>query len=226
MVHDRLEASRFPYRVQGHAMCPVHWSLKRQWTAQPLPVADILCRVGISVCVVVTTSASKAMRLAMPKSPAPMTALAGIRRRNLLNRHTSQMGFVSDELFQLEEWPIVPVLPGIRFRALALTAPLADASQVFETDAGMTPSCQRHYVFGEAVVDMRHHAPFPAFKLLDGPMFPRRLQLLAACSIDATDMADVLRFPEDDRAIRRCRSQRDIPTSAWSAVSPEAISWS
>ena len=29
LVHDQLlRAGRFPYRVQGHAMCPVRWSLK------------------------------------------------------------------------------------------------------------------------------------------------------------------------------------------------------
>ena len=52
LIHDRLLANRFPYRVQGHAMCPVRWSLKNQRTAQPMPIADIHGRVGISMCLI------------------------------------------------------------------------------------------------------------------------------------------------------------------------------
>jgi hypothetical protein len=53
LVHDRLCASHFPYHVRGQVMCPVPWSLKNQGTAQPLPIADIHARVGISVCMAV-----------------------------------------------------------------------------------------------------------------------------------------------------------------------------
>ena len=119
---------------------------------------------------------------------AAMTALAGIRRRHFLDRHPGQVGLVDDEVLQLEERPVVAVLSGIRFRGLALSAPLADTGQIFETNAGVTPLRKRHHLFGEAVVDMRHNASFPTFKLLDGPMFPSRLQLLASCSIHTADM--------------------------------------
>src|SRR5262245_33732970 len=111
-------------------MCPVHWSLKHQRTAQPLPVADILRRVGISVCVVVAAWANKAVSLAGPKSAAAMTTFAGIGRRHFFNRHTGEGGFVGDELLQLEARPVVAVLASIRFSGLALCAALTDARQV------------------------------------------------------------------------------------------------
>ena len=47
-----------------------YWSLKNQRTAPAVPIADILCRVGISVCVIVTASACKGVLLAIPKGTA------------------------------------------------------------------------------------------------------------------------------------------------------------
>ena len=61
-----------------------------------------------------------------------MTALAGVRRRHFLNRHTGQVCLVGDEVLQLEERPVVPILSGIRFRSLPLSAPLADTREIFE----------------------------------------------------------------------------------------------
>src|SRR5262249_26140187 len=156
LVHDWRLASRFPYRVRGHAMCPVRWSLKNQRTAQPLPAADVLRRVGISMCVVVAAWASKAVVLAYPKSATPIAAFAGIGRRNLLDRDTSKSGLVSDELFQLKAWPVVTVCSSIRFGELALSTPLADTRQVFEAYTSVRALCESHDVFGQAVIDVRH----------------------------------------------------------------------
>src|SRR3989442_7619141 len=75
LVHDRPLASRFPYRVQGHAMYPVRWSLKNQRTAQAVPIADILRRVGIGVCVVVAAPAEERLLLPHAEGAAPMTTL-------------------------------------------------------------------------------------------------------------------------------------------------------
>jgi len=118
-------------------MCPVRWSLKNQWTAPAVPVADILRCVGIGVCVVSAAWTEKCVLFPRAECAAMMTALARIGRRHLLNSHTSQVGFVGDILFQLEERPIVPVLPCVRFRGLALSAALTDTRQVFETDASV-----------------------------------------------------------------------------------------
>src|SRR3989442_10885241 len=107
-------------------LCPVRWSLKNQQTTQPVPVADIHSRVGISVCMIGASWTHKAMALACPQRTTAMTALAGVRRRYGLDRHTCQAGFIEDELFQLEEGPVVPVLPRIYFRRLTLSATLAD----------------------------------------------------------------------------------------------------
>jgi hypothetical protein len=68
-------------------MCPVRWSLKNQRTAQPLPVADILWRVGIGVCVIIAARTDKAMLFPLAERSAAMTALARIRRRHFLDRY-------------------------------------------------------------------------------------------------------------------------------------------
>jgi hypothetical protein len=210
LVHDRPSASRVPYRAQGHAMCPVRWSLKNQRTAQAVPIADILRCVGISVCMIVASWAEQRMFFSRAECPAAMTALAGVRRRHFLNRHTGQVCLVGDEVLQLEERPVVPILSGIRFRSLPLSAPLADTREIFETDAGIAAVRKCHHVFGEAVVDMRHNPPFTAFKLLDGPMLPSYLQLLSTCSIHTAHMTDTCSLPEDDRPIGPRRSERDV----------------
>jgi hypothetical protein len=108
-------------------MCPVRWNLKNQRTAQPLPVVDILRRVGISVCVIVAAGAHKAVALAGPKPATAMTALAGIRCRNFFDRHTDQVGFVGDKGLQLEARPVVTVRARICFGGLELRAALTDA---------------------------------------------------------------------------------------------------
>jgi hypothetical protein len=69
-------------------MRPVRWSLKNQRTAPAVPVADILCRIGIGVCVITTARTDKAMPLACAQGATAMTTLAGIRRRDLLNHDT------------------------------------------------------------------------------------------------------------------------------------------
>jgi hypothetical protein len=206
---DRL-GSRVPYRVQGHAICPVRWSLKNQRTAPALPIANIHRGIGITVCVVATTGTYKGVLLAMPKGTAVMAAFARIGRRHLLDNDTGKCGFVGDELLQLEEWPIVPVLSSVSFCGLALPGMGADTRQVFQPNAGLTALRQRDNVFGEAMVNMRHNPPFTTRKPLDGPVLPSRLQLLPACRIDAADMTDTRSFPEDDWTIRRCSSHRDV----------------
>jgi hypothetical protein len=120
-------------------MCPVRWSLKNQRTAQPLPIADILRRVGISVCVVGATWADKAMLFPLAERSAAMTALARIRRWHFLDRYTGELSLIGDELFQLEARPVVTVCTRIRFGGLALAAALADIRQVFKPDARMPP---------------------------------------------------------------------------------------
>src|SRR5439155_23625429 len=102
-------------------MCPVRWSLKNQRTAQPMPIADIHGRVGISMCLIGAAWAAKSVACACPKSAAAMATLAGIGRRHVFDGHPGKLCFVGDELFELEEWPVVPVLSGIRFRGLALS---------------------------------------------------------------------------------------------------------
>ena len=94
--------SRVPYRVRGRAMRPVHWSLKNQWTAPAEPIADILRRVGISVCVPATPRAPVCMLLARIQLPTAVAAFRGVGRRHLLNHDTGHMGLVGDELFQLK----------------------------------------------------------------------------------------------------------------------------
>jgi hypothetical protein len=61
-------------------MCPVRWSLKNQRTAHAVPIADILRRVGISVCLVVTARAGKRIFLALAERTTAVTALTRIGR--------------------------------------------------------------------------------------------------------------------------------------------------
>jgi hypothetical protein len=131
-------------------MCPVRWSLKNQRTAQAVPIADILRCVGISVCMIVASWAEQRMLFSRAECPAAVTARAGVRRRHFLNRHTGQVCLVGDDVLQLEERPVVPILSGIRFRSLPLSAPLADTREIFETDAGIAAVRKCHHVFGEA----------------------------------------------------------------------------
>jgi hypothetical protein len=84
------------------------------------------------------------MLLALAKSTAAMTALARIRRRHLCNGHTNQMGFIGDEVLQLAERPIVPILSCIRFGGLALPCTGTDARQVFE---GFLSQCSYEQVY-------------------------------------------------------------------------------
>src|SRR5919198_5361328 len=101
-------------------MCPVRWSLKNQRTAQPLPIADIHGRIGISVCVIGTARADKAVALSGAQRTAPMAAFAGIRCWDFLDRHTGELSLVGEELFELKERPIGTILPRIRFGVVSL----------------------------------------------------------------------------------------------------------
>jgi hypothetical protein len=191
-------------------MRPVHWSLKNQWTAHAIPVTDILCRVGISMRVVGAAWAEKRVLLPRTECATMMTTHTRIGCWHVLHHNTSYLCLVGDELLQLEERPGVPVLPCIRFGGAALSAALTDARQVFETDTRVAPLCQDHHVLGEAMIDMRDNAPFPAFELLDRAMFPHRLQRFAACGIDTADMAETRCLPEEHWTIRHGRSQGHV----------------
>src|SRR5712691_10762095 len=124
-------------------MRPVHWSLKNQWTAHAVPVADILCGVGISVCLPATACAVVGMFLAWIQLSAAMAGFRGIGRWNLFYRDTSPLRLVDNELLQLIERPIVPILPCIRFRRAALLCALPDIRQIFQTDASVQTLRQR-----------------------------------------------------------------------------------
>jgi hypothetical protein len=134
-------------------MCPVRWNLKNQRTAPTMPIADILCRVGISMGMVVAARTEKAALLPGAQCPAAMAALARIRHRHFLYWDTSQARFVGDELLQLEKRPVVAVLARIRFRSLALHTALADAREVFKPYASIAAVRQSDPRFGETVVE-------------------------------------------------------------------------
>lgn len=148
LVDDQLlGASRFPYRVQGQVMCPVRWSLKNQRTAPAQPIADVLRGIGVGVCVIVAAVADKRMFLARTQRATAMTTFAGIGRWNFLHSDTSELCFIENKRFQLEERPIVPVLSRICLRRLPLSGARPDARQVFEAYASMTTLCKFHHVF-------------------------------------------------------------------------------
>jgi hypothetical protein len=131
----------------------------------------------------------------------------------MLNHHADQVGFIDDELLQLEERPIVLILPGIRFGSVTLPGTRTETRQVFKTNVRMAVLCESNDVLGKAVVNMCHHAALSPFELLDGAVFPRRLQFLAPRSLGSTYMADTSGFPEHDWTIRRGSGQ-------WNILSP------
>src|SRR5262245_30718399 len=91
-------------------MCPVHWGFKNQRTAHAVPIVDILCRVGISVCLIVTASTDKGGLLAIPEGPTAMAALTRVGRRYFCYGHPSEQSLVGDKVLRLEERPVVPIL--------------------------------------------------------------------------------------------------------------------
>ena len=90
------------YRVQGQVMCPVHQSLKNQWTAPALPVANIHRGIGITVCVIETARTGKRMFLACTDCTTSMTTLAGVRCGNFLDSDSRQLRFVLTVRLNLE----------------------------------------------------------------------------------------------------------------------------
>ena len=110
MVYDRPLASRFPYRVQGQAMCPVRWSLKNQRTAPAQPIADILRGIGIGVCMVVAALAGKRMFLARAQRATVVTTFTGVGSGHFLHRDTSKLCFLTSSpwLKPGDSWELHP----------------------------------------------------------------------------------------------------------------------
>jgi hypothetical protein len=79
------------YRVQGQVMCPVHRSLKNQWTAPALPVANIHRGIGITMCMIGAARAGERMLPTRTDGTAPMAALARVRGWDSLDRDSGQL---------------------------------------------------------------------------------------------------------------------------------------
>ena len=226
LVRDqRSGASRFPYHVQGQAMCPVRWSLKNQRTAQPLPIADIHRRIGISMCMIGAAGTGEAVSLSTPECPATVTTLARIGSRDMLDNYPNTLGLVRDELLQLESRPEVPVVACIGFGVAALLGALAYSRQIFQSYASAHALREGYYVLRETVIDVCHHAPLAPLQLLHGTVFSLGLKFLPSGRIDTSDMADTLGLVEDDGSIRGCSRHGDIvptintdPAACWLSV--------
>jgi hypothetical protein len=83
-----------------------------------------------------------------------MTGLRRIRRIDEHDRHTRSLGFVCNELPQLEEAPTVVAV------ALRLTHPgaLSDARQIFQGNLPLSGLCCPDDLLTDAVVDCAHMA--------------------------------------------------------------------
>ncbi len=143
-------------------MCPVRRSLKNQRTAPAQPIADMLRGIGIGVGMVGTAWTGKRLLLARAQRATAVTTLAGRGRRHVLHGDASELRLIGDVLFSLQERPIVPVLPCVSLRCLALSETRPDTRQVFQTDARPAALGQCHHVFREAVMDMRDAPSFMA----------------------------------------------------------------
>ncbi|MBP1153067.1 hypothetical protein JOD69_004939 [Methylocaldum sp. RMAD-M] len=95
LVHDRLDASRFPYHVQGGVMPPVRRSLKNQRTAQAYPITDIHRGIGVGVCLPTAAFATVGVFLPAVDMPAGVARFAGVGSWNLFNGYARQLRLVA-----------------------------------------------------------------------------------------------------------------------------------
>ena len=85
------------YRVQGQVMCPVYWSLKNQWTAPAIPIANIHCGIGIAVCMIVAAPTGERVFLSVADRTTLMTTLTGVGCWHLYDQDTGQLRLVGDD---------------------------------------------------------------------------------------------------------------------------------
>jgi len=191
-------------------MQPARWSIKNQRAAQPIPIPDIHRGIGIGVRLVSAPCADVGMFATFVDRPAMMAGLAGVVRTHRIHRHASSHCLVARKRLELIKRPIVPVLSGIRFGIFALLRRCPNARQVLKPDPGSAAQRQSNQLLAHHVVEMCDDAMLLVLQLFDSAVLPHGLERLSALGKYPAHMADLLRLPECDRPIGRCRHHRDV----------------
>ncbi len=163
--------------------------------------------------------AFKPVFLANPDMPAGVTRLAGVVRSNLIDRNAGLDRLVPDELFELVERPVVPILSGVGFRVLARLR-RAHARQVLQADSSLSFRRHRHQILRQAMVDVADGPAFPGLQLLHRAKFAGGLQSLSSFCRRPADMPDASSLTKHHRPVRRCRHDRHVLSAVHANPAP------
>lgn len=159
-----------------------------------MPISNVHRGVGIGVRLISAPSADISLFLSLVQRTAGVAGFGCVVRTHRLHFHPRCQRFVPDKPLKLVERPVVPVLSGIRLRALTLLRRRSNSFEVFQDQASVLALCQRHQFFAEAVVDVRDNAPFFRLQRFDCPEPASPLERAAAFGIQTPDMPD---FPSE-----------------------------